>query len=712
MSKKTRSRFRIGLPLVGFCLLAVAAWTMLPQGAVAGPKGDTGILEKMVAADGNVTVDLDMNRLNGTRSKSRKGTLRFDVSSDGFFTSLAFNDELRGPLPGVLALVAKNSVSLPAKLSASHNNLVVEALPWGGDYEMVIRDGKTGFVFFNIVGQEYDYIASERKLNIRGGGLLLSDEFAAELGRAGDTKTVVGTIDIKTTQTPIEVTHIVEGETQNTSLPPMQNPEAGNVPGPDVVVGELTGLAQFGASSGTQVGLAVGTDSCNFGTVPLIWLANPDNNHPVIPQNLYRMSGGSDNTERLEQIGQSQVKHAFTALQNNICNLGCNATASTSLGSGCSDPYGAGLNAGPNLGSKAWINPFTGFFPTGTSTNNSHTGHAHNGTSHRILTEVADLNTSLNAGATYYTEAQYVTPHEYSHCQANPTQCNMYNNVSYRRYNVNGTTCASGTSNCYTFSTVSGNGTVRMKSALGAWTGASTVELRPAPGVDGVAFVGYKVTNPSAGVWHYEYAVYNQNLDRGIQSFSIPIGNGVTLSNIGFRMPPQHPGSANDGTFNSLGFSSGAWTETQTGTSMTWNSETFAQNQNANAIRWSTMYNFRFDSNRPPQMNNATVGFFKTGSPMMVQVQAPSIQTAANVTVSGRVTLSNGQGVRAPLAITRPGGFVEFASSNSFGFYTFTNIPSGAMYTVEVAGKRYISDPINVQVDGNVSNVNFIVTER
>ena len=26
--------------------------------------------------------------------------------------------------------------------------------------------------------------------------------------------------------------------------------------------------------------------------------------------------------------------------------------------------------------------------------------------------------------------------------------------------------------------------------------------------------VAYKVTNPSPGVWHYEYAVYNQNLDR------------------------------------------------------------------------------------------------------------------------------------------------------------------------------------------------------
>src|SRR4029077_14948297 len=57
---------------------------------------------------------------------------------------------------------------------------------------------------------------------------------------------------------------------------------------------------------------------------------------------------------------------------------------------------------------------------------------------------------------------------------------------------------------------------------------------------------------------------------------------------------------------------------------MSWNSETFAQNQNANAIRWGTLYNFRFDADQPPQGVNATVGYFKTGSPTMVAIQAPA----------------------------------------------------------------------------------------
>jgi hypothetical protein len=114
------------------------------------------------------------------------------------------------------------------------------------------------------------------------------------------------------------------------------------------------------------------------------------------------------------------------------------------------------------------------------------------------------------------------------------------------------------------------------------------------------------------------------NLDRAIQSLSVPLGAGVNLSNIDFHAPPQEPGWPYDGTFMNQGYSSAPWTVTQAGDSITWNSETFAQNQNANTIRFGTLYNFRFDADQPPQNVNATVGYFKTGSPMMVAIQAPA----------------------------------------------------------------------------------------
>jgi hypothetical protein len=480
---------------------------------------------------------------------------------------------------------------------------------------MAVRDGKTGFVFFNMEGHQYDYDAAAHLFSIKEGRLLISAEFASKLGRPADAGSTVGGISLATTMYPIEITTLVDGAVQSSTLPARGGGAPNDptfVPGPDVIVGDIPSMGQFG-SDGTQVGLGVGTTSCNNGNVDLDWFALPQVDHPVIPQNLYRMSGGASNTDRFEQVGQSWLKHAFTALTGNACGFGCNGVGGSHLGVGCSDPYGSSLNASQTgLGSRACVNPFTGAFPSSAS---NHSGHTHTGTTHRLLVEMNDLNTAMNPGATYYAEAQYITPHEYAWCQANPGQCNMYNNASYRQFSVSGTTS-------FTFTAV--GSTVRTTAAINAWAGATINTIEPDPGVDGRAFIGYKVTNPSAGVWHYEYALNNQNLDRAIQSFSVPLGSGVTVNNLGFHAPLNHPGIANDCTQGGAGYSNSPWTANQTSAALTWSSETFAQNQNANALRWGTLYNFRFDSNRPPQAANATIGFFKTGVPITVAIQAPS----------------------------------------------------------------------------------------
>lgn len=632
----------------------------------------SAVQEALIVNGGNVSFKVDVNRLNGTTNSFNKQDLRellFEAEKDSFFTVLVINGEFRGPVPSSMSLFPKNSLNLPAKLNASLENLVIESLPWGEHYEFAVADSQTGFVFFYIEGHQYDYDANQRKLSIKNGRVLISPEFAQELGRAEDARETVGFIsvevDLRVTDSATIFNNQIQKKVLNKELSACSSTNA-LVPGPDVIVGDVYGLAQFG-SAGTQVGLAVGTHSCNAGTIDLNWFQNPSNDHPVIPQNLYRMSGGADNAERFEQIGQSSVKHAFTALTQNLCGFGCNGVGGSRLGSGCSDPYSASLNAGPNLGSRAWINPFTGFFPRNDSPtpNNNHTGHTHTGTSHRILVEMSDLNPSQNPGATYYAEGQYVTPHEYQWCQSNPSQCNMYNNVSYRQYSVSGNTN-------FTFTPV-GN-TVREKAAVEAWTGATKVQIQPAPGVDGIGIVAYKVTQPSPGVWHYEYAIYNQNMDRAIGSFSVPTGNGVTLTNIGFYAPPQHPGSSGDGTVGNAGYSSAPWSVSQTSSSITWQTESFTANQNANAIRWGTMYNFRFRSNRPPEIKNATIGFFKTGDPITVPVQAPSavsapVRSRADFDGDGKTDLSVFRGSEGNWYLNRStAGFVavNFGVNNDF----------------------------------------------
>src|SRR6266446_4138638 len=80
----------------------------------------TGTLQKMIVENGSVTLDLDLNGLNGSSSLvARPVTLHFAVAANSFFTILVFNDLLRGPEPGSIAL-APTRVNVPG-----YNNLPV-----------------------------------------------------------------------------------------------------------------------------------------------------------------------------------------------------------------------------------------------------------------------------------------------------------------------------------------------------------------------------------------------------------------------------------------------------------------------------------------------------------------------------------------------------------------------------------------------------------
>src|SRR6476646_10819709 len=476
-------------------------------------QGHSGTLQKMIVENGSVTMDLDLNRLNRINfAPERSATLQFNVAANSFFTVLVFNDLLRGPDSGSMALMPRSQAlsGLPVSLAGSLNKLVIEKLVSGEAFDLAVRDAKTSFTFFNIEGHHYDYDADGQLLSIQRGRLLISNEFAKALDRPADAGAIVGKISVGATMQLIEINHLDEnGNVKSASLPALKQPLPGTVPGPDVIVGELLDFVQSQTGSvGGRVGLALGTDACNKGTVNVDWFALPSNDHPFIPQNVYRMSGGATNNDRFEQIGQSWGKHAFAAASSNTCGFGCNGVSGSHLGSGCSDAYGAGLNGSQtSIGSRAWVNPFTGSFVG--STANNHSGHSHDATSHRILVDTSDLIPAQNQGAMYFAEAEYIVPHEYAWCQSHPGQCNMYNNASYQRQNV------SGGPTTFTFTAV--GTTVREQPAIMAWIGATVVRAEPDPGNDGIWYMGYKVTNPSTGVWHYEYALYNQNLDRSIQ---------------------------------------------------------------------------------------------------------------------------------------------------------------------------------------------------
>ncbi|MBI5863350.1 MAG: hypothetical protein HZB38_02320 [Planctomycetes bacterium] len=480
----------------------------------------------------------------------------------------------------------------------------------GPDYSLRTLDETQELL--TLYGVNYDFDAAADRLRFEG-RLQLSESFAKAIGQPDQAGAFVGYIridadlklyswtvyDVDGAETVLFPEDFSSGQSER------GGPNVGIV---DVIVGDLPSTEQFGRN-GSQVGLGVGTTSCNKGTIPLNWFALPNTDHPVIPQNMYRLKN-----DRFEQIGQSWIKHAFTALQLNACGFGCTSGCSgTNLCGGCSDPYSASLNAGQtSIGSRAWVNAFTGVYP---NTANSHTGHSHTGVSHRVIVEDAEINPAQNANAQWFVEGQYVTPHEFNHAASRAAGA-MFNNVSYRRVIPSG--APGGT---WTFG--NSGSTFREQPAINAWTGSTRAVIEPAPGADGRAILAYKVTGPTNGLYHYEYVVYNMNLDRSVSAFVVPIGAGATISNVGFHAPRQHPAWANDGTVGSLGYSGAAWSSQVLSDRVEWRTDAFAQNQNANAIRWGTAYNFRFDSNRPPVSVDATVETFKVVGSATVATQGP-----------------------------------------------------------------------------------------
>ena len=369
-----------------------------------------------------------------------------------------------------------------------------------------------------------------------------------------------------------------------------QDNECDSGESPDVIVGDLHEESRNG-SVGNITAFSIGTTSCNEGTCELQWINNTPA-HPVIGANMYRLKDG-----RFEQIGQSWLKHGFFALSETLCSEECLGTNGDSLGVNCSDPYSSFLNGlQSGLGPKFEVNPSTGVFPY-PATDLGMTGDA---IYKRLQVHNDDLDPALNPGAKYFVEGHYVTADD-------AAAGNHNNNASHRSIDVFG-------SNGFFDIDLTGV-TQRRLPAIQAWpandpgAGVRRVNLSG----DGELLIGSKVTDLGGGMWHYEYAVHNLSSHRSVGTFTVPVPAAANVINIGFHDVDYHSGEPIDGT---------DWTATvnpaSSPNSIVWATETFAANPNANAIRWGTLYNFRFDTDVPPESASVTLGLWRPGTPAEV----------------------------------------------------------------------------------------------
>jgi len=376
---------------------------------------------------------------------------------------------------------------------------------------------------------------------------------------------------------------------------------------PDVIVGELFGetfsfdnVRRWGKINAADpiTAYSVGTISCNLGTDPVSWDIST-NNHPVIGSQIYRLMDG-----RFEQIGLSWVKHGFLALDDDLCTPGgCMAPPDTDpnwgryLFPGCSDPYSSALNGNqPRLGPRSEINVVNGVFGAPFLTS----GQSGNTIYKRLQIHDVDIDPDLNPGALYFIEGQYVTHDD-------TTAGTNHNNVSYRQVLVSESTPN-------TFNLTMTGPTNREQSAINAWKASdANVQIHTLTvAADGIFMLASNVVDLGGGQYEYEYALYNQDSHRSAGSISIPLGANATATDTGFHDVDYHGG---DGIPFGTTYSGTDWTPTVGASDITWATTPYATNANANAVRWGTVYNFRFQSNGPPETGVVTVGLFRPGSP-------------------------------------------------------------------------------------------------
>ena len=382
------------------------------------------------------------------------------------------------------------------------------------------------------------------------------------------------------------------------SYPPGQNPDTpyggsgGDAAGPadggvlDVKLGilsSITAQGHVGTFPNGRVGLATATTSCNVGTVNVDWLAPMQESHPGITQSLYREMGN-----RFEQVGVAWAKHGFFALSNSQCTP-CQGGSPQGkfLGVGCSDTYGTSNNGDRfYLGPRDEWNPFTseweacGSFFDGVPVDcqRDQNGSGFGPVDHKL--EAFDYDLAL-AGATYYYEGNYLVQQD----------VDKTNNVGSRRCTMtwNGSS--------WSFSTPGSNPLV-MGPAIERWGEMrSTVGLDP---VDGKVILAVQTVDLGGGLWRYEYALYNWDLDRKVRAFSVPTcGNASD-----FYFHDIDDQAAND------------WLPVVAGGNVTWTfpDVELAGVKVAGPLSYSTLYNFGFTSDVAPGPRDAALTIHEAGA--------------------------------------------------------------------------------------------------
>jgi hypothetical protein len=363
------------------------------------------------------------------------------------------------------------------------------------------------------------------------------------------------------------------------ALPATAPAQSNTVPGRDLRLSDTWAIAAFqrtGSFPNGNNAIGTWTTVCNPGTSALPFEAAMDPDHAFIHYLVARESGG-----RLVQISnRGYVKHTFGSNNDpSACGTCAGPGRFSFVEVGCSDTY-ANSQAVDHflLGPPDEVDPWLGTWvpqcshfdrgepPVGPgqacdgirSLSHAQANVLNQTIHHQTAVRDAEL---LVAGASFYWQAGYLLPAEAESLRAD--------NIASREFFPAWT----GSDWSMVDGPVMLPGTI-----LQRWSGAQ-IASNTNGADDGRYYVAVKVTGPTAGVWHYEYAVHNRDNARGLGGLRIPVCPDATVTGFGFHDVDGDP--LND------------WIGSKVGGEIVFATA-------ANPLRWNTLFNFWFDCDAAP----------------------------------------------------------------------------------------------------------------
>jgi hypothetical protein len=365
------------------------------------------------------------------------------------------------------------------------------------------------------------------------------------------------------------------------------------------------------------------TTCCNPGSVRIPFTAAMNPNHGFIHYIVARQSDG-----RLVQISdRAYVKHTFGSNNDPSTCGSCAGPGDVNFVEvGCADTYANSqavdhFNLGPPDEIDPWLgtwNPVGSYFDRGDpdvgSPNN------HDGVRSLTTTQANTLNLAINhamrvydvdlnvPGASFYWQSGYLVPHE--------SDATRGDNIGSHQFNAvwNGSTN-------WNFTDV---GTMLAGTILQRWSGASITSATNGPD-DGRFYVAVKVTGPTNGIYHYEYAIHNRDNNRGCGAFHIPVCPEAQVTNFGFHDVDQ--------------IATNQWSAAKSGNEILF--QTIALQPNP--LKWNSIFNFWFNCDAAPLTGNVSLDQYAIG-PGALTIAIPS------TTPTGTYNVNLGPGCGNPTA--------------------------------------------------------------